>query len=250
MQNPFRHQGPDDHQRETDERRWEARDQRFDENRSWGYGGGDGGRTAEAYGRHQAQDQERYRAQARGEWSPGGRERDFGRGQPTYSADYGSQRDDWYGQASPRHDVRDREMSRRDFAQNDFGYRQGGDYGRSQGYGRSDYRGYSSQGYTPGADIWRGGGRDVEGRGRSLHSQHDFEPDYLHWREQQLQNLDRDYDEWRHERRQKFSADFDTWRQSRPRTEASGEPRTPADNPIVGDVSDGGVGSQHDAKKR
>ena len=50
MQNPFRHQ--DDHRgpdRDRDDGRWEARERRPDEYRTWG--GGDGGRTAEAFRR-------------------------------------------------------------------------------------------------------------------------------------------------------------------------------------------------------
>ena len=73
--------------------------------------------------------------------------------------------------------------------------------------------------------------------GGQSHEHHDFEPDYLHWRQQQLSAFDKDYSDWRNERRHKFSSDFDTWRRNR------------ADNPIVGDVADGGVGSQKDLKK-
>lgn len=110
----------------------------------------------------------------------------------------------------------------------------GRDYGVNRAYGASDWRdqedarAYRATGHAPGAQIWEGSGPD---------NRRDYEPDYLHWREQQMQKFDRDYDEWRSERRQKFSSDFDTWRSNR------------ADNPIVGDVADGGVGSQKDLKK-
>ena len=67
------------------------------------------------------------------------------------------------------------------------------------------------------------------------------------WRQQQLSAFDSDYSTWRNERREKFSSDFDSWRQSRPRSEAQ---HTPAENPIVGDVSDGGTGNAAEAKKR
>lgn len=124
--------------------------------------------------------------------------------------------------------------------------------GGSQMQGRMDHRygqqaGYPSHGYAPGAQIWEGSG---SGMGGQTHEHHDFEPDYLHWRQQQLSAFDNDYKSWRDERRQKFSSDFSTWRQNRPRSEASGEHHTPAENPIVGDVSDGGVGDASEAKKR
>jgi hypothetical protein len=78
--------------------------------------------------------------------------------------------------------------------------------------------------------------------GGQSHEHHDFEPDYLHWRQQQLSAFDKDYSDWRNERREKFSSDFDSWRQNRPRTQAA--------NPIVGDVTDGGTGNAAEAKKR
>ncbi|MBA4805654.1 MAG: hypothetical protein H2038_13475 [Brevundimonas sp.] len=153
------------------------------------------------------------------------------------------------------------------------GYSQGGDYGGASMGGASGARGgfaggahmhgghghshshshggapsgYPSHGYAPGAQIWEGSGR---GMGGQTHEHHDFEPDYLHWREQQLSAFDDDYRSWRDERRQKFSSDFSSWRQNRPRSEAGGEHHTPAENPIVGDVSDGGVGDATEAKKR
>lgn len=149
------------------------------------------------------------------------------------------------------------------------GYSQGGSYGGSSmgdqsgmrtgfaggsqmqgGYGQSyggSQAGYPSHGYAPGAQIWEGSG---SGMGGQSHEHHDFEPDYLHWRQQQLSAFDNDYKSWRDERRQKFSSDFSSWRQNRPRSEASGEHHTPAENPIVGDVSDGGTGSAAEAKKR
>jgi hypothetical protein len=106
---------------------------------------------------------------------------------------------------------------------------------RSASWGRDRSRDYPETGYAPGAQIWRSS--DAESN-RAAH--HDFEPDYLHWREQQMSTLDKDYSDWRNERRQKFSSDFDSWRQTR----AHG-PKIEGENPVVGDVSDGGVGTQH-----
>lgn len=59
---------------------------------------------------------------------------------------------------------------------------------------------------------------------------HEFDPDYLHWREEQMRSHDRDYHEWRkaqrdsydedyrrfrHERRQQFGRTFQDWRNQR-----------------------------------
>lgn len=74
-------------------------------------------------------------------------------------------------------------------------------------------------------------------------SQHDYEPDYLHWRDQQMANYDRDYQDWRAEKRQKFSSDFADWRNAR-------GPQVQAENTVVGDVTDGGGGSQAHAREQ
>lgn len=115
------------------------------------------------------------------------------------------------------------------------GYDQGG-YDQGRGYGASNRGGWSFErhGYAPGAEIW--GERD-SGRSQSRSDHHDFEPDYLHWREQQLNSFDNDYRNWRDERRTRFTNDFDTWRKSR-----SDNVKAEAANPYVGDVSEGGVG--------
>lgn len=235
MQNPFRHhdrpEHPDfDRDRDRDEMGWQARDRRPDEYRTWG--GGDGGRTAEAY-RHQGHEQDRYgsgRSYAQERSTPRQGESYGG----SYAGSYGGAAP--YGPASERYGRQGPDYSRGQSWRSD-------PYGGSGAYGPRDDRGdqgYSTHGYAPGSEIWRGGGQDLASNRGS--GQHDFEPDYLHWREQQLSSFDKDYTDWRSERRQKFSADFDTWRQNRPRVQA--------DNPIVGDVSDGGTGDASEVKKR
>ena len=266
MQNHPRHRPQqDDFARRDapDDAPWEARDQRPHERSSWSEG--DGGRTAEAF-RNQGRDhdrdpsggwgygqnqQSRYGQGASAGWTdergpagpygPGGYQppsqygpsSSYGAG-PRFGQDYGltgheQQRgpmDQGYGQGYG--------ASSHDQGRNHHSY---GD----QGYGRQAemQRGYATHGYAPGGQIWEGSGR---GMGGQTHEHHDFEPDYLHWRQQQLSAFDKDYSDWRSERREKFSADFDSWRQSRPRVQA--------ENPIVGDVSDGGVGDASEAKKR
>lgn len=108
-------------------------------------------------------------------------------------------------------------------------------YGQSQGQGAPHQLGGGrgalpfgeDSSYAPGSQIWAGG---RTGRGVEFHSQHgEFEPDYLHWRDEQIQNLDRDYHGWREERRAKFSRDFDSWRKERQsRTQGQGQGQTQA----------------------
>ena len=69
---------------------------------------------------------------------------------------------------------------------------------------------YSDEGYINSSleDVYdQGGGYSQEGE--------DYDPDYRHWRSEQMKQFDSDYDEWRKERRKKFSEDFNTWRSSR-----------------------------------
>lgn len=229
MQNPFRHPDqPGRPERDRDDRGWDARDRRPDEYRTWG--GGDGGRTAEAF-RREGREYGRQPSGPAGAWTQDNyQQNQYGQGAsgaqpwgggPQYGRDHGGSRfDQGYG-----------------------GQNQGGNFGGPawSGQGQADH------GYAPGGQIWQGSG---QGMGGQSHEHHDFEPDYLHWREQQLSAFDRDYADWRDERRQKFSSDFDTWRQNRPRSEASGDRHTPAENAIVGDVADGGTGDASEAKKR
>ena len=125
-----------------------------------------------------------------------------------------------YGRGPDRSDYR--AQSRSDFGrQNDRG-------------GRNDWD-FERHGYAPGAEIWGGSDRN-SGSGYRAQA-HDFEPDYLHWREQQMTAFDNDYRTWRDERRTRFTNDFDTWRKSR-----SDNVKAEAANPYVGDVAEGGVG--------
>lgn len=279
MQNPFRHQDEPDRP-DRDDQRWEGRDRRPEEYRTWG--GGDGGRSAEAF-RNQGYDRNREQSGASG-WGYGqNQQSQYGQGMSTpYTGDRGPAGP--YGpggyQSGPQYGQDYGSMSRERYEQRSFnpsGGSQGQTYGGGsfggqyfggqaydRGYGASSWGqpmgsqnygqtyggqggvnpGYASHAYAPGSQIWEGSGRGMGGQ--SQH--HDFEPDYLHWREQQLSAFDKDYSDWRNERRQKFSSEFDTWRQSRPRSEASGQ--TQAENPIVGDVSDGGTGSSAEVRKR
>ncbi len=207
-----------------DDINWTDRDRSRDESRSWA-----GDRDAP---RSQA-----YRQPGGGQYA---RDED--------SRGYGRDRDDWgapssqdrYGYGAGPYQP-SRSYGGETWARGRGGFEQqpragefGRDYGVNRAYGayqsreQEDARAYRATSHAPGAQIWEASGSD---------NRRDYEPDYLHWREQQISKFDRDYDDWRSERRQKFSSDFDTWRTNR------------ADNPIVGDVADGGVGSQKDLKK-
>lgn len=216
MNNPFRHRFQDDRshpRRDWDDDRYQARDTRFDEGRSWR----DDNRSDRqsdyepryGEGRYE-QGEQGYRAQG-GDISPGqGRwAGQFGGGR-RWEADYSHARG--YG---------------RNYGRAERGYQAEHDYGR-----------YPQHAYAPGSQIWDApSARDDYYGAQGWNTPGDFEPDYLHWRQEQMRSFDRDYHDWRNERRQKFSTDFHSWRQSRPQ-----EAHHESANPIVGDVADGGDG--------
>jgi hypothetical protein len=101
-------------------------------------------------------------------------------------------------------------------------------------------------GYGPGGDHGHGReGHGQHGHGMTLASTHgDFEPDYLHWRNTQMQNLDRDYLRWREERRSKFAKDFDEWRKSQAGRQGQSSPT--GQSHTAGQGSSGGLSSDQD----
>lgn len=216
--------------------------------------------------RSQGQDWGRDGRQGTGGWSQGGQDRGQGQygqgqshaqsGQSNWGGNYGQpsfggggdhwntrqgagQHSSYYGQANMGPSGYDQGRSQ---GMESGGWSQGGGYGQAYGQsssGQSSY-GQSSQGggyedYSR-REPWQNASRPQQ-----TGSHHEFEPDYLHWREQQMSNFDRDYHDWRSEKRQKFSSDFDTWRSSR-------GPAVQAENSVVGDVTDGGPGSQTHAR--
>lgn len=237
--NPTRYRPHNDLGRRDEERGREPRDRRYDEGRSWSEG--DGGRTAEAWRGQGQYDRDEYdrSSYGQGDHDRGRHDRDPDPSRASsrnYGYDQGGYSDGRYGRgdrdygASSSPDYRGETFTRSQYDRPDHGRP---DYARST---RPDH------GYAPGAQIWEGSGPGLKGEARADRSNHDFEPDYLHWREQQMSNFDRDYHDWRSERREKFSADFDNWRSSRPKVQA--------DNPIVGDISEGGTGDASKIKNR
>jgi hypothetical protein len=103
--------------------------------------------------------------------------------------------------------------------------------GRDQGAEHEPYYGHGQHGQQqqPGEQYFGQeryappqGQRGGQDEGYGAHGQHDFEPDYLHWRNMQMQNLDRDYHRWREERRTKFAKEFDEWRRGQQGGQQSG----------------------------
>jgi hypothetical protein len=72
-------------------------------------------------------------------------------------------------------------------------------YGAGYGIGASGYSGSSAREYYLAM--------------RRQGQQHD--PHYAHWRDSEMQRIDRDYDEYRRERQAQFNQEFDGWRSKR-----------------------------------
>ncbi len=141
----------------------------------------------------------------------------------------------------------------------------GGDYGQADpSRGRGGHEGVYGEGAGRGGDQGRygetlgqsdrplqdyksyaGGGGDADDRA----GHHDFDPDYVEWRRNQLASYDRDYNHWRDsqarthdedyrrwrdERRKKFHEDFHGWRQGR-----SALPEAGGADPAIQAVADG-----------
>jgi hypothetical protein len=214
------------------ERPWEDRDRRMDEARSW-FGGNDRDQWRDRM------DQDQDHREIRQGGATYGMGQNPGYGGP--AAGYGQ--GDRYGQGNNPYGG---PQGFGDQSRGHQGY--GGSQSAGQGYGGQSnfgggYQGGSQYGGYGGPSDYTGayGSRQGQGQDQSRQGQqdrHDHEPDYLHWREQQMARFDKDYADWRNERRQKFSSDFETWRNGRP------------ENPAVGDVSDGGHGDQHAGEKK
>lgn len=252
MQNPFRNRAQDDFGRRREEtdrpveygsaepRSWRDEDQDRDRyaartgdyatpramGQDQGYDASQQGWRDDDHGRRDTSRYERPWSQDRG-YRAGSNDSRYTR------ADYGDYREDRSHNPGPDWQSgefgRDYGVSGRgryDHDQRSSRYSQGrSDWGRPDWDNDRQGQGQYQRGYASGYD------RQTSGRGS-----HDFEPDYLHWRDQQLKSFDDDYSSWRTERREKFSSDFDNWRSSRPKGV-----QTQAANPYVGDVSEGGT---------
>lgn len=236
MQNPFRNRQDDDYRRDWNDDREPSGYYSGQEDRSWrepdsrrdsalrNATSPRGGDWAPSYGRS-----------AQSAQFHGGHD-DHGVGQNQGQSDYGRGRSGFSTGGYDRSP---------DYGQNDRG--------RSHGYGGAYAERGRESGQAPGAQIWsdqdqrsiRQGSGGTYGQGQYARPEHEFEPDYLHWRENQMKTFDDDYRSWRDERRQKFSSDFDTWRNSR-----QDAPRNDLSASGVQDVADGGKGHPDDVKKK
>jgi hypothetical protein len=117
--------------------------------------------------------------------------------------------------------------------------RQRGDYGRGQtGYGGQEYGMESprretgrERGFGGGRERWRAQGSapygDLEFNARASGVEefgaphdyayhppqgHEFDPDYLHWRDEQLRAHDRDYQDWRRHQQNQYDEDYRSYR--------------------------------------
>ena len=194
-----------------------AQDRDYDQGRGEGYGQYDRGQS--------------YARSAQSNWGGNYGQPAFGGGDQWNTRLGAGQHSSYYGQANMGPSGYDQGRSQ---GMESGGWSQGGGYGGSSSgrasYGAGRYDAYGRR------EPWQDASRPQQSG-----SHHDFEPDYLHWREQQMANYDRDYHDWRNEKRQKFSSDFEGWRSSR-------GPAVQAENSVVGDVTDGGGGSQTHAK--
>ncbi|MFN3352655.1 MAG: hypothetical protein ACK4Z5_03515 [Brevundimonas sp.] len=257
MQNPFRNRSEDDQNRDwNDDRRMspERDDGRDREHRSWqdqDRARGGGVHPAMSGGRQGDWGSAGYGQAAQGSQLYGGPGQGGGiQGQSDYGG-YSGYGGPSAGGGAPRSQGDDATRHGRfDQGHGETGYGRGG-YGQSGAHAGSagaDY-GYGRQSHAPGSQIWgqedhrsirQGSGGTYGQGGHDPHhgAHHEFEPDYLQWREAQMRSFDDDYRSWRDERRQKFSSDFDTWRSSRNGDAA----RNNLSASAVQDVADGGKG--------
>jgi hypothetical protein len=122
----------------------------------------------------------------------------FGRENDHHGGGYGSQ-DPWRGEGQGQ-PPRDGDEEARSSRHPDR------EYGN---YGRQDYGNY---GPFEGNSQRRSQGEES---GPDSRHRHEFDPDYLQWRREQMQRLDDDYRSWRQDRFKKFSDEFSSWRKQR-----------------------------------
>jgi hypothetical protein len=159
------------------------------------------------------------------------------------------------GQGNPRWDYEAGGMRRDDREYGNYGRQDYSNYG-SAGGGSQD-RPYEERqrhtgAYGLDAGPLRGYGDMAYGRsGRgqefdpgSRHQENEFDPDYLKWRNEQMQNLDADYHSWRQDRFKKFSDEFSTWRGQRSSSNQESTGSSSAGSSSAGSTSNGNKSSK------
>lgn len=131
-----------------------------------------------------------------------------------YGSGWDARRGD-YGRGQPEDDrLEDHRRSREwDSAQ---------DHRSRSGRGGGDRQNWRSGGGAPYGDLeLNAGGRGYEEFGAphdyAYHprADHEFDPDYLHWRDEQLRLHDRDYHEWRRHQQQQYDEEYRRFRTER-----------------------------------
>lgn len=140
----------------------------------------------------------------------------------------GQDRGDWRGEDRgdwrDRQDRGDRGSDRGRFMFEGGGRERGWD--RSNERGGNHDRGFFERTRDEARDWFRDDDRDDRSRGQDRYSREQprnersafsspEHADYLNWRQQQIDALDRDYQDYCRERQQQFHSDFNSWRQNR-----------------------------------
>ena len=129
-------------------------------------------------------------------------------------------------------------------------YAYGGQEYGVEGYGARTTRGPAWGGFDRDAERRRNFDFDDPGVGQSQagyaaetrsHSEHDFDPDYLRWREEQLRGHDRDYELWRREQHRRYDEQYRQFRQERQRHFGEAFHEWRSQRSAVGGVADTGV---------
>jgi hypothetical protein len=172
------------------------------------------------------QERDRWRRdQMRDRAGPAGERRAFGeprypQSQPTYggryedagSAGYARPRPGRGGESSVSHGGEPYAYGGQEYGVESHGGRPD----RGPGWGRFERDGERRRGFDfddPGVGQSQAG---YAAETRS-HSEHDFDPDYLRWRDEQLRGHDRDYDAWRREQHRQYDEQYHQFRGERQR---------------------------------
>jgi hypothetical protein len=75
------------------------------------------------------------------------------------------------------------------------------------------------------------------------HPDHEFDPDYVQWREEQLRSHDRDYQEWRRSQHRQYDDQYRQYRDERQRHFGEAFHQWRSQRGMVGGVPDTGIGS-------
>lgn len=174
------------------------------------------------------QERDRWRRdQMRDRPGPGGERRAFGeaRYQTTYGGRYPDAGSAGYARPPAGRDD-DPRGSDNNVSHGGEPYAYGGQEYGVEGYRPRPGRGQGLGGLERDAERRRGFDFDDPGVGQSQagyaaatrsHSEHDFDPDYLRWREEQLRAHDRDYEAWRRDQHRQYDEQYHQFRGERQR---------------------------------